>query len=811
MRLASSLGLFTSLVAAVPGLDVGAGVEGLLTVDLNLFPDSVLAARCDECCPTTIRTVISKIYCDPPYTNGYESTEGTNTEQIPKLKGRTHGCRTTTVTSWATTTATKTVTGIESVVTTITVPQETTIHDTHTVVHSTTIWVPTTYTETKTVVSEHPVTLTVDNTKYTTKSTTIVTTFVSTVITSFPVVTTLTLPGQTITAPGQTITAPGQTITAPGQTITAPGQTITAPGETVTAPGHDVTQTLAGPTVTAPGQTSTITLPGVTKTLPASTIVTTQIRTLPPSTVHVTDDQETKTITRPGYTVIETSILTLPPTTIEKPATTVTVTPMFDVSLCPTPTGVSTPLDAKSNRTFGCEPGYVCNPPKPNGCNLWPKPPSDDFLCDPNDCIPSPPFAKVEWQECETGYYPPSYGYFNLDPEGFGLSYDIFEYKVINETINGHPSMITTGNWGSQSSLTAWPKPSPPASHGQMRKRINDHKACHKSKRDIVVPSICYKPCNEAYLIALSTGKTDGLCDRDSKFRAAEVSCSNCIKANANSNSTSTGEAQKEPFEQFINFCGGTKAEKPPTASPTTPEQLVTQQPTIGTSTQVDVSHPAFTPILSSENIASSAPSTPSPTSSVGSTNSMGSTNSVGSTPASDASSSQTTHSAPPSSGQSSPISTPPGSSTIGSSGVQRPGTSTGGETYSPTTTHRTAVGTTGGSGSSSSRLSNTVVESSLGFPSASASTSAPASASASGPSSKIGHGSGTNPGSSESTSNANAGNGGSGQPGATTEGAPGNPPTSTPPVVTAAASHLSSLFYSAGAILVSSVLIMMF
>lgn len=61
MRLASSLGLFASLVAAVPGLDVGVGVEGFLTVDLDLFPDSVLTAQCNKCCPTTIRTIISKI------------------------------------------------------------------------------------------------------------------------------------------------------------------------------------------------------------------------------------------------------------------------------------------------------------------------------------------------------------------------------------------------------------------------------------------------------------------------------------------------------------------------------------------------------------------------------------------------------------------------------------------------------------------------------------------------------------------------------------------------------------------------------
>jgi hypothetical protein len=61
MRFVPLFWLSASLVAAVPGLDAGVDIGGLLTVDFNLFPDSVARAECDTCCPITIRTIISKI------------------------------------------------------------------------------------------------------------------------------------------------------------------------------------------------------------------------------------------------------------------------------------------------------------------------------------------------------------------------------------------------------------------------------------------------------------------------------------------------------------------------------------------------------------------------------------------------------------------------------------------------------------------------------------------------------------------------------------------------------------------------------
>lgn len=62
MRFATSAGLLAALVAVGSRLCLGAEAAAMLTVDLNTYPDSVIrAADCQECCPTTIRTVISKV------------------------------------------------------------------------------------------------------------------------------------------------------------------------------------------------------------------------------------------------------------------------------------------------------------------------------------------------------------------------------------------------------------------------------------------------------------------------------------------------------------------------------------------------------------------------------------------------------------------------------------------------------------------------------------------------------------------------------------------------------------------------------
>ncbi|KAM0253296.1 hypothetical protein ACHAQJ_007350 [Trichoderma viride] len=138
-------------------------------------------------------------------------------------------------------------------------------------------------------------------------------------------------------------------------------------------------------------------------------------------------------------------------------ATTMVSPPTFQVTLCPEPAGFFAALEIESDLTYGCRPGTVCSPVKPAGCNFWPGPPPDEFRCQPEECIPAPPVETVVWKDGETGYYPPQFGYFNLNPHDFGLSYDIFEFEVVRKIQNGRTSTFTTGNWESQTSLTDGP------------------------------------------------------------------------------------------------------------------------------------------------------------------------------------------------------------------------------------------------------------------------------------------------------------------------------------------------------------------
>ncbi|POR38058.1 Uncharacterized protein TPAR_01739 [Tolypocladium paradoxum] len=491
-------------------------------------------------------------------------------------------CETITTTEWRTTTTTTDVTVIKPSVSTKTmiVPAisvvPTTVEDTRTVtqVHttSTTVWLPTTYTQTTSFSTKYPVTITSDHTVVTTSISTAFITTVSTFTTSYPVVTQVT---------------------------------------------KLITETA---TVTAPGQLTTLTLPGETRTLPGSTIVSTLTKELPGQTITVTRGGTTFTTTLPGTTAITTTTVVIGPTTVSVPARTATVSPIFAVTVCPSPTGSSAPLPTDSDLTLGCKPGFVCNPPKPNGCNLWPGPPPKEFLCHPQDCIRSPPFTNTTWKKNETGYYPPSYAYFNLNPEAFGLSYDIFEFKARERVEDGHTKTITTGNWASQTSLSDWPRASdastrvPPPPYGKEHER----RELHIFGKRAVTPSVCFDDCNNAWLIAQSIGKTDELCKGGSSFREGYNACAKCILDNTGATKDTIRDYVEPEFAQYLDFCNG-KRPRPTASSATGPDSAVTSLPPVGTSTQAQTSQTDFTPIGSTTSkrttrstAAKSTPSNPS-------------------------------------------------------------------------------------------------------------------------------------------------------------------------------------------------------
>ena len=366
---------------------------------------------------------------------------------------------------------------------------------------------------------------------------------------------------------------------------------------------HTIIKTVWKPTTAIKTTVFTTTYPttNINEHNQADTIIKTQYKTL----------EETITTQYPASTIVESvthQVSAPPPPTaapVAPPQATFTVTPGFTVSLCPSPTGSHRPLPTGSDLTFGCKPGYVCNPPKETNCNLFPGPPSDDFLCSPCDCMIAPPFHNVTWNPTETSYYPPSYGYFNLDPEPFGLSYDIFAFNTYTDVVDNCTLTRTTGNWAPQATLSEWPHKQSTTSCG-CTKDIHDHSKRSMQKRDLT-PAICYDDCNNAYLIAGAVGKTDDLCKFGSPFLQAYNSCATCIGDNS-AGKNPIDDYVNPVFEQYFNFCKGKSST--PMSTGNSPDPAMPLMPPVETTNQQAVSSTGFTlvqPIPSS--VAEGSPS----------------------------------------------------------------------------------------------------------------------------------------------------------------------------------------------------------
>jgi hypothetical protein len=332
--------------------------------------------------------------------------------------------------------------------------------------------------------------------------------------------------------------------------------------------------------------TSDHTVVSVSVTTATETSVSTFTTSYPVVSYTTVPVTQTQIITGPGATV------TAPGQTITAPGETVTATPRFEVTLCPSVTGVTAPLETGSDRTFGCKPGYVCNPTKPEGCNFWPGPPSKDYLCNPDDCIVSPPFINVTWPDDKTKYFPPSFGYFNLNPNAFGLSYDIFEYVVVEEVRHGHTKTITTGNWETQSTLPIWPDaPATTSSSAAVQRRV-----VHKFNKRADAPAECFDDCNNAYLIAESVGKSDALCKDGSDFKNGYDECTKCITDNSDATKDTVRDYVKPEFDQYLDFCSS-KNTSPTQSSMSAPASDVTSIASVSTTSQAKTSSTDFTPL----------------------------------------------------------------------------------------------------------------------------------------------------------------------------------------------------------------------
>ncbi|EXF79576.1 glycoprotein X [Colletotrichum fioriniae PJ7] len=640
----------------------------------------------------------------------------------------------------------------------ITLPGETSI---------TTIFVEKTLYETLVVSKSYPFTITNDRTFYST----IVESSTRTIVTEVPVISYVT-----------------RTATLPPSVITLPGSTIYS-----TFAGEVVTLSIPGPTLTLV-TTQEVTLPASTRTLPASTVVTTIVETAPASTLTITRDGSTVISIEPGPTSFVVSTLTLPPIVVTLPPTTT------EVTACPAPTNApgltsAAEYNPKSNLTWGCQPGYVCNPPKPAGCNLWADPPADDYVCAPQNCIPAPPVTLANWKENETSYYPVNEGYFNLNPNAFGLPFDIFEYEVIVSKVKGKKghkkTTITTGNWASATELTHFPPTAQPTitsspaptSSAEIGKHAYKHKQEGKTyerrafigKRDVTIaPAICFDNCNNVYIEVQTVGKNPQICLAGSAFQMNLETCRQCVIDNADDGKETLRLYIEPQFQQWLVYCTG---EAPQTSSSATvlPPQsqasgtatLTTASQGAGSSDTSAVPIPGSTTTTTAE-VSTTITSTPTPTPSPSTSVAASSTPSTASTAESSQSPSSSSPSASPTPSDTTSAATISSGTTAVTSSLSTATSaaistgSTTAETPSPT------GGVSSGSPSASSASGTSIASSSANGSSAASETSAPASASSpstansssasSAPSGTPTSGAGSSPSASSSSESASAG-----------------------------------------------------
>ncbi|KAI0100831.1 hypothetical protein GGR51DRAFT_339557 [Nemania sp. FL0031] len=327
----------------------------------------------------------------------------------------------------------------------------------------------------------------------------------------------------------------------------------------------NVTQTVTE-TSTATSTTTAISISPTTDTATSTTtLVTTSLVTFTTISTFITVSEISITDSVTSTTTFTTTqaITTVSPTTITLPPVTIVTTSYITAAVeCPRPTnppGANIPAyDPRSNRTWGCLPGTVCNRPKPADCNVYADLPDETYICDSDSlCVESPPYLLTMWRDNVTSYYPPTEGYFNLAPEAFGLSDDIFAVHYVTTTENGYPTTIATGNWGSQPDETAYPPSTTTGAasvtstpDSRIRRRL-----AALWKRGPVAPAICYDTCNAASLEAQSVGKSQALCQRDSAFYGYYDGCQQCIAANTDDVQLTTRDYLTPAFSQWIGFC----------------------------------------------------------------------------------------------------------------------------------------------------------------------------------------------------------------------------------------------------------------
>lgn len=194
--------------------------------------------------------------------------------------------------------------------------------------------------------------------------------------------------------------------------------------------------------------------------------------------------------------------------------------------------------------------------------------PADTYVCSPEECVEAPYLLPPEyWGEpgvsTDIGKFNVSPGYFNLNPERFGLTYDIFQFPLGFE-----------------------PKPK------------------DKEKRQSiglpVLPGQCYDDCNNAMLEAESEGKTSRLCRAGSAFMEALQNCFDCANAFAEEGDTSRDDFPE--FAQFLDFCDDQDSDPTSSADESTTSTTTTSTTSSSRSTETTSSTTQSSQTTSSES-----------------------------------------------------------------------------------------------------------------------------------------------------------------------------------------------------------------
>ncbi|KAJ9621129.1 hypothetical protein H2204_012023 [Knufia peltigerae] len=284
--------------------------------------------------------------------------------------------------------------------------------------------------------------------------------------------------------------------------------------------------------------TTVVTATSTVTTTETETETDTETSTTTTTTLSISPTTDTATITN---TATDTTTDTLTETTSTTNTATeliseyLTTEQVTSITLCPT--RIANPTYTANEPyptdwTWGCPPGWLCRPQRQN-CNFEAGIPADGFYCAPNECIPAEalPAYLPTWDADIYGNATPITNpglnvqaiddFFNMGPEQFGLTYQIF---VVDEVFT-----LT-------STFLEQPTPTLAARQAQTS-----------------VPGACYPWCNNCLLEAQSSGKSPKLCLPGSAFETSLNQCEQCINVHRGDD---TGFVQIAPqFQQFLDYC----------------------------------------------------------------------------------------------------------------------------------------------------------------------------------------------------------------------------------------------------------------